>query len=325
MEENVQNTAENTEESASVVDMDAIFDEVFNNTDTDENEESAFEEAGSAVGDTEQTDTAADADDAGDAGDGGADASGDDVQQDGNSEQQQVEGNVTVTVGGRNVAIAQDALNDVTNALGISAEQLTAAVQDSERYRAELERYKDFSGVLDTLQVYADIQGSTLEEFCDGLANDLVPAASGRIIGELKKKFPDSDPALLQQMADTQAEKRIADARGKLKDKPVIPNAPAQDNGVARWVKVRETFPEYKAASEIPKEVFDAVNAGADPVEAVYKHQLAAVKKQLEEAQRAAKTAEKNAKNAASAAGSMSSNGNAKDDSLDSYMDKLFG
>ena len=190
-----------------------------------------------------------------------------------------------------------DAAETLGAALGLSPQAFVQIFEDA----AEYSGIKD---VLDTLQDYADLSGTDFDTFCDNLADDLPKMETTRILGELRNKYKDSDPALLEQMAEQQTQQKIASLRSKRKESQPEKH-PALDAAVARWRLVSQCFPDVKSTNDIPKEVFDDCNKGADPVQAMYAYTVREKDKEIEDLKQQLKAAKKNASNKAKSVGSM--------------------
>ena len=204
---------------------------------------------------------------------------------------------INVTYGDKTAQLNLDAAETLGAALGLSPQAFVQIFEDA----AEYSGIKD---VLDTLQDYADLSGTDFDTFCDNLADDLPKMETTRILGELRNKYKDSDPALLEQMAEQQTQQKIASLRSKRKESQPEKH-PALDAAVARWRLVSQCFPDVKSTNDIPKEVFDDCNKGADPVQAMYAYTVREKDKEIEDLKQQLKAAKKNASNKAKSVGSM--------------------
>ena len=205
---------------------------------------------------------------------------------------------INVVYGDKTAQLNLDAAETLGAALGLSPQAFVQIFEDAAEYNG----IKD---VLDTLQDYADLSGTDFDTFCDNLADDLPKMETTRILGELRNKYKDSDPALLEQMAAQQTQQKIDALRSKRKESQPDKH-PALDAAVARWRLVSQCFPNVKSTNDIPKEVFDDCNKGADPVQSMYAYTLREKDKEIANLKQQLKAAKKNASNKTKSVGSMS-------------------
>lgn len=204
---------------------------------------------------------------------------------------------INVTYGDKTAQLNLDAAETLGAALGLSPQAFVQIFEDAAEYNG----IKD---VLDTLQDYADLSGTDFDTFCDNLADDLPKMETTRILGELRNKYKDSDPALLEQMAQQQTQQKIDTLRSKRKESQPDKH-PALDAAVARWRLVSQCFPNVKSTNDIPKEVFDDCNKGADPVQSMYAYTVREKDKEIANLKQQLKAAKKNASNKTKSVGSM--------------------
>ena len=204
---------------------------------------------------------------------------------------------INVTYGDKTAQLNLDAAETLGAALGLSPQAFVQIFEDAAEYNG----IKD---VLDTLQDYADLSGTDFDTFCDNLADDLPKMETTRILGELRNKYKDSDPALLEQMAAQQTQQKIDALRSKRKESQPDKH-PALDAAVARWRLVSQCFPDVKSTNDIPKEVFDDCNKGADPVQSMYAYTVREKDKEIASLKQQLKVAKKNASNKTKSVGSM--------------------
>ena len=205
---------------------------------------------------------------------------------------------INVVYGDKTAQLNLDAAETLGAALGLSPQAFVQIFEDAAEYNG----IKD---VLDTLQDYADLSGTDFDTFCDNLADDLPKMETTRILGELRYKYKDSDPALLEQMAEQQTQQKIDALRSKRKESQPDKH-PALDAAVARWRLVSQCFPNVKSTNDIPKEVFDDCNKGADPVQSMYAYTLREKDKEIANLKQQLRAAKKNASNKTKSVGSMS-------------------
>ena len=205
---------------------------------------------------------------------------------------------INVVYGDKTAQLNLDAAETLGAALGLSPQAFVQIFEDAAEYNG----IKD---VLDTLQDYADLSGTDFDTFCDNLADDLPKMETTRILGELRNKYKDSDPALLAQMAEQQTQQKIDALRSKRKESQPDKH-PALDAAVARWRLVSQCFPNVKSTNDIPKEVFDDCNKGADPVQSMYAYTLREKDKEIANLKQQLRAAKKNASNKTKSVGSMS-------------------
>ena len=205
---------------------------------------------------------------------------------------------INVVYGDKTAQLNLDAAETLGAALGLSPQAFVQIFEDAAEYNG----IKD---VLDTLQDYADLSGTDFDTFCDNLADDLPKMETTRILGELRNKYKDSDPALLAQMAEQQTQQKIDALRSKRKESQPDKH-PALDAAVARWRLVSQCFPNVKSTNDIPKEVFDDCNKGADPVQSMYAYTVREKDKEIANLKQQLKAAKKNASNKTKSVGSMS-------------------
>ena len=205
---------------------------------------------------------------------------------------------INVVYGDKTAQLNLDAAETLGAALGLSPQAFVQIFEDAAEYNG----IKD---VLDTLQDYADLSGTDFDTFCDNLADDLPKMETTRILGELRNKYKDSDPALLEQMAEQQTQQKIDALRSKRKESQPDKH-PALDAAVARWRLVSQCFPNVKSTNDIPKEVFDDCNKGADPVQSMYAYTLREKDKEIANLKQQLRAAKKNASNKTKSVGSMS-------------------
>lgn len=205
---------------------------------------------------------------------------------------------INVVYGDKTAQLNLDAAETLGAALGLSPQAFVQIFEDAAEYNG----IKD---VLDTLQDYADLSGTDFDTFCDNLADDLPKMETTRILGELRNKYKDSDPALLEQMAAQQTQQKIDALRSKRKESQPDKH-PALDAAVARWRLVSQCFPNVKSTNDIPKEVFDDCNKGADPVQSMYAYTLREKDKEIAKLKQQLRAAKKNASNKTKSVGSMS-------------------
>lgn len=205
---------------------------------------------------------------------------------------------INVVYGDKTAQLNLDAAETLGAALGLSPQAFVQIFEDAAEYNG----IKD---VLDTLQDYADLSGTDFDTFCDNLADDLPKMETTRILGELRNKYKDSDPALLEQMAEQQTQQKIDALRSKRKESQPDKH-PALDAAVARWRLVSQCFPNVKSTNDIPKEVFDDCNKGADPVQSMYAYTVREKDKEIANLKQQLRAAKKNASNKTKSVGSMS-------------------
>ena len=205
---------------------------------------------------------------------------------------------INVVYGDKTAQLNLDAAETLGAALGLSPQAFVQIFEDAAEYNG----IKD---VLDTLQDYADLSGTDFDTFCDNLADDLPTMETTRILGELRNKYKDSDPALLEQMAAQQTQQKIDALRSKRKESQPDKH-PALDAAVARWRLVSQCFPNVKSTNDIPKEVFDDCNKGADPVQSMYAYTVREKDKEIANLKQQLRAAKKNASNKTKSVGSMS-------------------
>lgn len=205
---------------------------------------------------------------------------------------------INVVYGDKTAQLNLDAAETLGAALGLSPQAFVQIFEDAAEYNG----IKD---VLDTLQDYADLSGTDFDTFCDNLADDLPKMETTRILGELRNKYKDSDPALLAQMAEQQTQQKIDALRSKRKESQPDKH-PALDAAVARWRLVSQCFPNVKSTNDIPKEVFDDCNKGADPVQSMYAYTVREKDKEIANLKQQLRAAKKNASNKTKSVGSMS-------------------
>lgn len=205
---------------------------------------------------------------------------------------------INVVYGDKTAQLNLDAAETLGAALGLSPQAFVQIFEDAAEYNG----IKD---VLDTLQDYADLSGTDFDTFCDNLADDLPKMETTRILGELRNKYKDSDPALLEQMAAQQTQQKIDALRSKRKESQPDKH-PALDAAVARWRLVSQCFPNVKSTNDIPKEVFDDCNKGADPVQSMYAYTVREKDKEIANLKQQLRAAKKNASNKTKSVGSMS-------------------
>ena len=202
---------------------------------------------------------------------------------------------INVVYGDKTAQLNLDAAETLGAALGLSPQAFVQIFEDAAEY----------NDVLDTLQDYADLSGTDFDTFCDNLADDLPKMETTRILGELRNKNKDSDPALLEQMAAQQTQQKIDALRSKRKESQPDKH-PALDAAVARWRLVSQCFPNVKSTNDIPKEVFDDCNKGADPVQSMYAYTVREKDKEIANLKQQLRAAKKNASNKTKSVGSMS-------------------
>ena len=205
---------------------------------------------------------------------------------------------INVVYGDKTAQLNLDAAETLGAALGLSPQAFVQIFEDAAEYNG----IKD---VLDTLQDYADLSGTDFDTFCDNLADDLPKMETTRILGELRNKYKDSDPALLEQMAAQQTQQKIDALRSKRKESQPDKHL-ALDAAVARWRLVSQCFPNVKSTNDIPKEVFDDCNKGADPVQSMYAYTVREKDKEIANLKQQLRAAKKNASNKTKSVGSMS-------------------
>lgn len=254
-------------------------------------------ETGEATADDAQADGAADTDTATEQ---DTDASGAGMEQADNAEP---EAFLPVAFGEASGNIPQADAERIGASVGLTGAQLVQAIADGAQFQ-------QYAAAIDTLEDYAAASGQDIHAFVDTLQNQLFETKKSVILSELREKYADSDPALLDKLADDSAKQQIEAARSARTDRIQSAQEDMQgkqfDRAVARWSEVGRLFPDIKTREDVPENVYKACNAGADPVEAMYKFQLDAANQQITELQRQLEITKRNASNHAQAPGSMS-------------------
>lgn len=265
----------------------------------------------SEVTETETTDTAetdsaldsASADDPGDAAAPPEESSGGEETDAGETPPSEPERFLNVSYGDASGRFSQADADRLGAAIGLTGEQLVSVIADGHRMQ-------EYSAAIDVLQDYAAANHQELSAFVGSLQNELLNMQKSVIFEQLQQKWPNSDAALLDQMAQDQAEKQIADARSARSSSVQAAQEQKQqrefDAAAARWTEVGNRFLDIRRHEDVPKEVYDACNAGADPVEAMYQYKLDAAEKQVAELQRLLDIEKKNNSNRVQSPGSMS-------------------
>lgn len=218
---------------------------------------------------------------------------------------------INVAYGEKTAQLNLDAAETLGAALGLSPQAFVQIFADAAEYNS-------VKGVLDTLQDYADLSGTDFDSFCDNLADDLPKMETSRILGELRNKYADSDPALLEQMATQQTQRKIDELRSRRRENQPEQKNIAMDAAVARWRLVSQCFPDIHSTSDIPKEVFADCDKGADPVQAMYAYTVRAKDAEIASLKQQLKAAQKNASNKAKSVGAMTGSTDGK-----SYRDEI--
>lgn len=215
--------------------------------------------------------------------------------------------------------ITEDDANRIGALVGLTGAQLVQAVHDG----AELQAH---AALLDTLRDFAAVGNQSMDDLAKDLAAQLPEMEAARILSELTEKFPDSDSALLQMMARQQAEARIREARESRAASADRARQQAEeqrfDATVARWSEVGRLFPDIKSSDDVPKEVFQACEKGADPVMQMYAYRLKAAEDRAAELEKQLQIANQNTRNAQASTGSMT--GSSAEKTHEQIMNEIF-
>lgn len=172
--------------------------------------------------------------------------------------------------------------------------------------KAELDSYRD-GPIGKAIKAYADQAGMSVEKYAEMMAQQADAAAEKKAMDELKEKWPDAPDELLKDYARMQRGENQAKA------------ASAEEAKRQReWSEALAEYPEIKPES-VPQDVHEAVAQGLTPLEALRRHEIAELKKQLTELTSAQEAKKKQNDNRARSTGSLASSAKSQDDFMSEF------
>lgn len=220
---------------------------------------------------------------------------------------------------GKEIAVDAQAAQLVAQAYGLEANALVTTIQKGLNY-------DKLDSQLQILRDYAAFSGISVSDVSKQLSDGLETMAYNMAMEELKKKFPGSDPVLLDMNAREQAKQKLQAVASRREQPLVEPQEQESSDPYAKakqdWREFAQWKPEIKSLNDVPREVRDvAFQTGVHPIRAYLEYEnkrLAAENARLSEELKAAGT---NRQNRARSAGSMSGSSGNEVDLFDKFFD----
>lgn len=161
---------------------------------------------------------------------------------------------------------------------------------------------------IELIENLADENGMSVDEYIEFASNNLSKSSVNAQIRQLQKEHPDWPEEVVKELAESRAEKKIAQAKAEKEAKEQAP-----------WDELLAEYPDMKADS-MPAEVHEMIQNGKSPLMAMRTYENAQLKKELEELKKNAETKEKNANNRRSTVGSVKGSEKPKIDDIDAIL-----
>lgn len=220
---------------------------------------------------------------------------------------------------GREIAVDAQAAQLVAQAYGLEANALVTTIQKGLNY-------DKLDSQLQILRDYAAFSGISVPDVSKQLSDGLETMAYNMAMEELKKKFPGSDPVLLDMNAREQARQKLQAVVSRREQPLEKPEEQGNSDPYAKakqeWREFAQWKPEIKSLNDVPREVRDAAfQTGVHPIRAYLEYEnkrLAVENARLAEEAKAAGT---NRRNRARSTGSMSGSSGNEVDLFDKFFD----
>ena len=148
---------------------------------------------------------------------------------------------------------------------------------------------------MELVQLLAEENNMSVSEYIEYAQKNLSQSSVNAQLRKVQKEFPDLAPEVQKELAESRAAKKSAQLQAEKAAKQQAP-----------WDELAKEYPNIKTAEDLPAEVQTAINSGKSPLMAMREHEIAQLKKQLEEKEKNDQARQQNEKNRKAAIGSAS-------------------
>lgn len=150
---------------------------------------------------------------------------------------------------------------------------------------------------------FARMNNMTTDQYIDFLQNHQKKMVIEAEAKTIREKHPDAPEDVIREMAEMRAAAKEKDAAADADRE----KAREEEERRKPWAELLREYPRIKRAEDLPEEVLAAINDGANPVEAMRRHELSAKDKEIAELKAKLEAKEKNQTNKKRAIGSTAS------------------
>lgn len=223
---------------------------------------------------------------------------------------------LTAIYNGQNFNIPAKSAQEIAQSLGLDANTLISTIQKGMNYDRIATRQTEESQVLEQ---YAAIAGVSKSEYIKRLNDNIIQNAINSEVESLRAQYPESDEALLQQLARANVDRQTSAQELAEQQRIQRENEEKSQAQTNMWVGFLNKYgSELKItnAEDIPQEIIEGVQNGLTPTEAYLQMKNSNLQKQLT-------IQEQNLKNKVKSPGSLRSNAGAP--VKDAFLAGLFG
>lgn len=205
---------------------------------------------------------------------------------------------ITAKYNGKEIPLDKKAVESTAQALGVTSQEYVAMLQKGMNYDhvaqelQGLRQAKEFQ----ILDYYAKQAGMSRADYIGFLENQKEQILVQQEQNQLLQKYPDSDPALLQEIAQANAKNKLREVQ----EQELKARKEAEEQARRPWIEFFKEYPDIELTA-IPAEVFQRVNRGEHPIQAMQRVELQKLQQQMQ-------TLQNNAKNKITDTGSVRSN-----------------
>lgn len=195
---------------------------------------------------------------------------------------------IRVKVKGKEVDVpVSDALNPELVRKGMAFDEVYTELEQLRTLRSQ----NDSS--LNELGKWAQQAGMDLPDYIQYLQTTRRAQAVEREVASIRQKYPDIPEEAAKEMAET----RIKEADAKEQQAVQQRKTEAEKAAQKPWEDFIREYPEMDSFEKIPSEVINEVNNGATPIEAMQRHEMKDLRKQITDLNTKIAQLEQNEKN----------------------------
>lgn len=207
--------------------------------------------------------------------------------------------------------IPKSSVEAIGKALGYTPEEVVTILQKGSNYDTLVSRQQPYDGLIEQIRGYATDNNLELPDAVRKMQDALDVVNAGKYVNELRQKYPNSDPRLIQDMAISrarEASKQSAAARQQNAEQI------AKANEEKMWTEFFANHAEARPENLSPR-MLQALENHEDPERVYMAERYAAIEKELNDLKQKSSNASRSTGSARKSSGATP-----KDEFLDAFM-----
>jgi len=175
--------------------------------------------------------------------------------------------------------IPRSSVEAVGKALGYTPEEVITILQKGSNYDTLTSRQQPYEALIEQIRGYATDNGLELNDAVKKMQDALDVVSAGKYVNELRQKYPNSDPRLIQEMAIRQAREA---SRQSASERQQNAEREAKNTEEKMWTEFFANHPDARPENLSPR-MLQALENHEDPERVYMNERYEALNKELEQ------------------------------------------